>query len=176
VKKQPEGISKCGLFVLVLSVGFALISSLGSLTAYSRAAPTHKRTKWHVTVDVTSSASSIDIHYTVDPKPLASGGGCPTATGVTTTGDLTVCQNDLIEWQGKSKGHSNELSIFTPDGVMDKKGYGASNGATTSPAGVVSSTAAVGSEHKYSVQLFDADGNQLYQSPDPKIIIGGKPD
>lgn len=172
MENQPEGMYKLNLFVLVLSACFAVISSLDSLTAHSRSVPTHKPTKWHVTVDVTNSSSLTDIKYTVDPKPLAADGGCPTATGVTNSGDLQVCQNDLIEWQGKSKGDSHKLHIFTPDGVMDKDSYSASNGATTSPPGKVSSTAAVGSEHKYSVQLYDTAGN-IYQSPDPKIIIGG---
>jgi hypothetical protein len=145
-------------------ITFAILIVL--LMSVSKAQPAYTPIHYLVQIDVRND----NIKYTVTPTPNLS--GCKFPTSDLKPGDVPLCKNDTVEWQGISKGNSHELVVYVGGNVLNKTSYSESNGMKTERGSINSS---VPSENKYFVHLFEKIHSLPYDD-DPKIIIGSGSD
>jgi hypothetical protein len=132
-------------------------------------------TNWLITV-VAPKGKTEAVTYSVTANPDASHGGCsyaaPPYTGTSVRGDVPLCTNDTIQWQGSSDGGSHELVVFVADQILNDTTF---RGTSGSPSTIGSLTTSVSGDHQYYVVLYDKKNKQVHEG-DPKIIIGGTRD
>ncbi len=136
--------------------------------------PTTRQTTWKIKFHAVNGSIQYDgVVFT------PTSGQCKYATGTPNPKDLTVCQNDIVQWQATTPAGENELIVTLSDKIFkDAANPGNSvtifvgnNGNPTNPQGLV--MAPDTNSHKWSAVVLDTKDPSNNANDDPKIKVGG---
>ncbi len=163
--------------VLICVFSAVILVALGVSTIGVARPPQHLPTNWSIQV-IAPNDSSETVTYQVSATPDAAHNGCSDAKAPyigATNGDISMCAQDKVRWQGVSDGNKHELVVFVSDNILNSTTFRGTDHNPTQQGSLQVSPPATATNHEYYVVLWDKNHNHVHHG-DPKIIIGSGSD